>query len=29
MGWYGLVYLIENRDKWRTIVNTVMNLQVP
>jgi hypothetical protein len=23
------IYLAQDRDRWRTIVNTVMNLQVP
>jgi hypothetical protein len=27
--WYGLDYLAQARDQWRTLVNTVMNLQVP
>jgi 23S rRNA maturation mini-RNase III len=26
MGW---IYLAHDREKWRTLVNTVMNLQVP
>jgi hypothetical protein len=31
LGWYGMdwIDLAENRDQWRAIVNTVMNLQVP
>jgi hypothetical protein len=28
MGWYGLVDLAQNRDQWRALVNTVMNLLV-
>jgi hypothetical protein len=30
-GWYGMdwIDLIENRDQWRALVNTVMNLLVP
>jgi hypothetical protein len=27
MGWYGLgVYLAEDMDQWRALVNTVMNM---
>jgi hypothetical protein len=29
MAWYGLDYVAEDRDQWRTLVNTVMNLQIP
>jgi hypothetical protein len=31
IGWDGVdcVDLIQNRDKWRALVNTVMNLQIP
>jgi hypothetical protein len=30
-GWYGMdwVDLAQNRDQWRVLVNTVMNLQAP
>jgi hypothetical protein len=30
-GWEGVdwINLVSNRDKWQTVVNTVMNLQVP
>jgi hypothetical protein len=30
-GWGGrdLIYVTHNRDQWRAIVNTVMNLRVP
>jgi hypothetical protein len=31
MGWYGLdwIDLAQDRDQWRIIVNTVMNLRFP
>jgi hypothetical protein len=31
IGWYGMdwIDLAEDRDQWRALVNTVMNLQVP
>jgi hypothetical protein len=31
MGWGGMdwIDLAQDRDQWRTLVNTVMNLQVP
>jgi hypothetical protein len=31
MGWDGVdwIGLAQNRDQWRALVNTVMNLQVP
>jgi hypothetical protein len=31
MGWDGMdwIELVEDRDQWRDLVNTVMNLQVP
>jgi hypothetical protein len=31
IGWGGMdwIYLGENRDQWRALVNTVMNLRVP
>jgi hypothetical protein len=31
MGWYGLdwIDMAQIRDRWRALVNTVMNLRVP
>jgi hypothetical protein len=31
IGWDGMnwIDLAENRDQWKTLVNTVMNLRVP
>jgi hypothetical protein len=31
LGWVGMdwIYLAEDRDQWRTLVNMVMNLWVP
>jgi hypothetical protein len=31
MGWDGMdwIYLAQDRDQWRVLVNTVMNLRVP
>jgi hypothetical protein len=28
MGTHGLDYMARNKDKWRTLVNAVINLQV-
>jgi hypothetical protein len=27
--WYGLDYMAKDREQWRDLVNTAMNLQVP
>jgi hypothetical protein len=31
IGWEGVgwIHMVEGRDQWQTLVNTVMNLQVP
>jgi hypothetical protein len=31
MGWEGIewIHLVQDRDQWRTLVNTVMNIRVP
>jgi hypothetical protein len=31
VGWVGLawIYLVPDRDQWRALMNTVMNLRVP
>ena len=31
VGWGGMgwIYLAQNMDRWRTLVNSVMNIQVP
>jgi hypothetical protein len=31
IGWYGMdwIDLAEDRDRWKALVNTVMNLRVP
>jgi hypothetical protein len=31
IGWKGMdwIHLVQDRDKWQTLVNTVMNLHIP
>jgi hypothetical protein len=31
IGWNGMdcIYLAQNRDQWRAVINTILNLQLP